>query len=126
MRWVGEALERYDGKVVDNGQCVRYLQVAAGVPHTSTWRRGLRARDAADIEPGTAIATFSSGGKYTNSTDGSSHAAFFLSKQADGLLVSDQWKGQPVHDRVLRYKDGGGTANNDGSRFYIIETDDVA
>jgi hypothetical protein len=123
MRWIGEDLEDYNGQVVDNGQCVRFLQVAADVPHTSHWRRGLRVRDALDIERGTAIATFNSAGKYTNSTDGSSHAAFFLAKQNNGLLVSDQWKGQPVHQRVLRYKDGGGTANNDGSRFYIIETE---
>lgn len=122
MRWIGKNLDSCTGKIVDNGQCVRYLQVAAKVPHTSTWRCGERVLDAADIEPGTAIATFNASGKYANATNGSSHAAFFLAKQDGGLLVSDQWKGQPVHERVIRDKGGAGTANNDASRFYIVET----
>jgi hypothetical protein len=126
MRWIGKNLGKHNGKVVDNGQCVRYLQIAARVPHTSTWHRGECVRDAEDIEHGTAIATFSAHGKYTNSTNGASHAAFFLAHQDDGLLVSDQWKGQPVHNRVVRYKGGVGTANNDGDRYFIIETDDGA
>jgi hypothetical protein len=122
MRWIGKNLDGYAEKVVDNGHCVRYLQVAAKVPHTSTWRRGERVRDAVDIEPGTAIATFSADGKYENDTTGKSHAAFFLAKQDDGLLCSDQWVGQPVHERLIRFKGGQGTANNDGDRFHVVET----
>jgi hypothetical protein len=76
----------------------------------------------ADTPRGTIIATFSADGRYTT-TDGSSHIAVLLGCNDDGSLdVVDQWRGQPVHERVIRDKGGAGTANNDASRFYVVET----
>jgi hypothetical protein len=58
---------------------------------------GARCRDVADFQPGVCIATFDANGTYGNHEDGSSHAAFLLARTPDGLEVSDQWAGQPVH-----------------------------
>jgi hypothetical protein len=110
------------GTVVDTGHCMRHVQVVAGVTHSSTLRRGARVRDS-DVPPGTVIGTFNSAGRYANATDGSSHVAILLTKQPDGLLVVDAWQGQPVHERVIRYRGGEGQAVNDADRFYIVETD---
>jgi hypothetical protein len=92
------------------------------VPHTSEWQRGERCRDVANFQPGVCIATFDPNGTYGNHEDGSSHAAFLLARTPDGLEVSDQWSGQPVHTRLIRYKGGEGLACDDGDAFHIIET----
>ena len=108
------------GTVVSNGHCMRHVQECHGVPHSSTLRRGAKVDHS--TPHGAIIATFSAAGRYTNSTNGASHIAVFLSYNADGSInVVDQWRGQPVHERVIRDKGGGGTANNDASRFYIVE-----
>ena len=115
-------LTKHYGKVVDNGHCVRFAQaVVPGVPHTSHWRRGAKVRGG-DIPPGAVIATFDASGRYANAVDGSSHAAILLDELEDGLLVADQWVGQPVHERVIKYRGGSGLAVNDGDLFYVVET----
>ena len=111
----------YLGKVVDSGHCVRFLQVCAAVPHTSTWKRGMPVRGSG-AGPGTCIAAFDDNGQYGNHVDGSSHAAILLAENSDGLLVCDQWVGHPVAHRTLRYRSGAGDAANDGDRFHIIES----
>jgi hypothetical protein len=113
------------GTVVDTGHCMRHVQVVAGVTHSSTLRRGARVRDA-DVPPGTVIGTFDANGRYANATDGSSHIAILLSKQPNGLLVVDQWVGQPVHERLIQYRGGQGNAVNDGDQFYIAEGPETA
>jgi hypothetical protein len=95
--------------------------VAANVPHTSKWRRGVRVRDNPDLAPGTAIATFDANGRYANATDGSSHAAILLDVRDDGLLVADQWVGRAVAERIVRYKGGAGDPVNDGDAYFVIE-----
>lgn len=110
----------YLGQVVDNGHCMRHVQVAHGVPHSSKLRAGPRVRDA-DVPRGTIIATFGGTGRYENRTDGSSHIAVLLEKRQDGLLVVDQWRGQRVHERLIRYRDGEGRAVNDGDQFHVVE-----
>lgn len=108
------------GTVVDNGHCMRHVQVCHGVPHSSQLRRG--AAVDANTPRGAIVATFNGAGQYTNSTDGSSHIAVFLETRTDGAIaVVDQWKGQPVHERTIRDKGGQGTANNDASRFFVVE-----
>jgi len=113
------------GQAVGNGQCVRFLQIAGNVPHTSQWRRGTLARDS-NLEAGTAIATFDPDGTYGNHVDGRSHAAVVDRVQSNGIMVWDQWvkkNGEPtgVNSRLLRYRGGEGLAVNDGDRFYVIE-----
>jgi hypothetical protein len=120
MPWISEAPESFAGRSVDNGQCVRYVQIACGAPHTSRWRPGIRVRDN-EIEPGTAIACFDPDGRYGNHTDGRSHAAIFMDHDPEGLLVYDQWRGHPVAMRLIRFRGGAGRRVNDGDAFHVVE-----
>lgn len=121
MSWIAENPNHYAGQRVANGHCVRYVQVCAGLPHTSQWRQGDPVRDG-EVEPGTVIATFDEDGTYGNHTDGRSHAAIFCSQTAEGLLVWDQWVGHPVSTRVIRFRNGEGRAVNDGDQFCVVES----
>jgi len=112
---------QYLGQVVANGHCVRFCQVACPeLPHTSKWRRGVKARSA-NLEPGTIIATFGPNGYYENVTTGRSHVAVFIAEAADSLHVYEQTKGHAVNVRSIRFRDGQGDAVNDGDRFYVVE-----
>jgi hypothetical protein len=108
--------------VVGTGHCVPYVREAAGAPHTALWRRGERARDSV-LPVGTAIATFDADGRYRNATDGTSHAALFLWQTPDGLVVLDQWLGQPVHQRTIRFKGGKGLPVDDGDQYHVVVID---
>jgi len=120
-RFVAFNPRRFLGQVVDNGQSVRFVQVATLAPHTSQWRPGPNARTGA-VEVGTALATFSAHGRYENRTDGASHACIFLAHQAEGLQVLSQWPGQAVHQRLVRYRGGVGAQANDGDAFFVVTT----
>ncbi len=89
--------------VVDNGQCVRLVQVLAGAPNTSLWREGTKIsqyvnalvlQPSAMVADGTAIATFING-RYPNLPSGN-HAALFvrLIPGGKGIVVFDQWVGK--------------------------------
>lgn len=120
MAWIAIDPEQYEGEVVGSGHCVAFVQDSARAPLTKEWTQGRKARGGA-VRIGTAIATFDPDGTYGNHTDGSSHAAILIAEQRDGLLVWDQWKGHPVSQRVIRFKDGEGNAVNDGDQYYVIE-----
>jgi hypothetical protein len=122
MTYIANNPESYSGKVVGTGQCVAYVQEASGAPNTSLWTKGGLVKGESTLPKGTAIATFSSEGKYTNSLDGTSHAAIYISQDAVGIKVWDQWKGQPVHQRTIRFQGGaaGTKPVNDGDYFYVI------
>jgi hypothetical protein len=121
MTWKAEHPEHHLGKVVDSGHCVAYVRLAAGAPHTSQWRKGERV--SFKTEPGTVIATFDPDGTYGNHVDGRSHAAILISVEpSGGLVVFDQWKGQPVHQRVIRAKHGLGQKVNDADAYHVVET----
>jgi hypothetical protein len=120
MAYIAANSASYVGKVVGNGQCVAYVKEASGAPATSAWSAGDVVKTASPAT-GTAIATFDDDGTYGNHTDGRSHAAILKDKQAAGLNVYDQWTGHPVSQRLIRYKNGAGTPNNDGDAFKIIE-----
>lgn len=109
------------GEVVDNGHCMRHVQVVAGVTHSSTLRKGAPVRGS-NAPAGTVIGTFDENGRYANAVDGSSHVAILVAEHSNGLLVVDQWVGHPVAQRTLAFRDGAGDAANDGSRFHIVET----
>ena len=110
--------ESYTGQTVGNGQCVTYVKAVTGAPASSEWSEGQKVRGA-NLARGTAIATFQNG-QYQNRTDGSSHAAIYLSQDADGIQVMDQWYGQPVHTRTIRFKGGSGMPVNDGDAFSVV------
>jgi len=120
MSWIVEGAESESGRVVANGQCVRFLQEIGGLPHTSQWRPGEKVRGS-NCEPGTCIATFDPSGRYGNHTDGRSHAAILIAETAQGLLVVDQWVGHPVQRRTIRYRNGVGRKVNDGDAYHVIE-----
>jgi len=119
MSYVAPDVDAFMGTVVGNGQCVAYVKATAGCPATAQWAEGDKVKGN-DIAKGTAIATFQNG-KYNNYTDGRSHAAIYISQNTEGLLVHDQWTGQAVHERRIRFKNGASTPNNDGDAFCVIE-----
>ena len=123
MPFVAPSPGHYLGTVVGDGHCVAFVRAAATAPHTSTWVEGDAVwQCAAELRPGTAIATFDAAGKYANATDGSSHAAIFISADDDGMTVYDQWKLHPVAMRVIRSKDGAKPACDDADAYAVIET----
>lgn len=115
--------EAFAGEVVGDGHCVGFVKAAAGAPRTSQWRRGATVRGNPAIMPGTAIATFEADGTYTSRTG--NHAAIYLGQDEAGLWVYDQWRGQPVHKRRIRFEGGEGSMrgskSNDGKLFAVIE-----
>jgi hypothetical protein len=111
---------KYLGTVVTNGQCVAFVKEAAHTPATASWKRGVKVLGATQLAAGTAIATFDPSGMYGNHTDGRSHAAIYVSQTAAGIVVYDQWVGQPVHQRTIRLLNGKGFAANDAAQFNVI------
>lgn len=120
MAYISADPGKWEGQVVGNGHCVPYVQTAAGAPLTSSWTCGRKVRGSLDIAKGTAIATFDENGKYPNQPTGN-HAAIYLGQTASGIEVYDQWVGKPVGQRTIAFKNGQGSASNDGDRFWVIE-----
>jgi hypothetical protein len=120
MAFIAQNPESFAGQVVDDGQCVAFVKEASGAPQTALWREGQKVRGAG-IASGTAIATFIEG-VYPSHAHGN-HAAIYVDQNDAGLVVWDQWKGQPVHKRTIHFR-GGDTDNpsNDGDAFSVIET----
>jgi|tagenome__1003787_1003787.scaffolds.fasta_scaffold20740791_1 hypothetical protein len=122
--FLAENPEAYLGRVVDNGHCVKFVQAAAAVPRTVEWRPGALVRGNKSIPPGTAIATFEPNGTYTAETG--NHAAIYISQDETGIRVYDQWRGQPVHERLIRFTGGQGTEkggkSNNANLYSVILT----
>jgi hypothetical protein len=126
MPYIAKNLNSYnerDMKVVGTGHCVPFVQEATGAPHSGNWNRGKQVKGNTTILKGTAIATFNAEGKYTNSLDGTSHAAVYIEQSSIGIHVWDQWLKQPVHMRWIRFQKGVPGVNpvNDGDAFYVVE-----
>jgi hypothetical protein len=120
--YVAARPEAFEGRVVGAGHCVDFVKAVAGVPQTATWRKGARVRGNPHIERGTAIATFEADGTYTNQSG--NHAAIYLYQDHRGIWVYDQWRGRPVHKRLIRFEGGRGSGqgskSNDGKRYAVI------
>jgi hypothetical protein len=105
-------------------ECVEFVRQATGAPPTIAWKQGVRVEGAAlgSIPRGTAIATFDDKGNYPHDTLGR-HAAVYLSQDARGIVVLDQWNAQgEVKQRLIPFHRPAGTKrSNDGSAFYVIE-----
>jgi hypothetical protein len=123
MPYVARNPQAYDGKVVGTGQCVAFVQAASAAPNTGMWKQGTLVKGQSALAAGTVIATFSAAGKYTNSMDGTSHAAIYVQQDARGILVWDQWVGQPVHQRWIRFQGAapGVKPVNNGDFFCVVE-----
>ena len=115
--------DAFEGSVIGAGHCVDFVKAAAGVPQTAAWREGAAVRGNPHISRGTAIATFESDGSYTSVSG--NHAAIYLHQDDRGIWVYDQWRGQPVHKRLIPFEGGSrakwGSKSNDGRRFAVIE-----
>jgi hypothetical protein len=115
--------EVFEGRVIGAGYCVDFVKAAAGVPRTAAWREGAEVRGNPHIARGTAIATFEADGGYAS--ESGNHAAIYLSQDDRGIWVYDQWRGQPVHKRLIRFEGGSGakwgSKSNNGRRFAVIE-----
>jgi hypothetical protein len=115
--------EAFEGRVVGAGHCVDFVKAAAGAPMTVAWQEGAPVRGNPRIPRGTAIATFEADGSYTS--ESGNHAAIYLYQDDHGIWVYDQWQGQPVHKRLIRFEGGSGakrgSKSNDGRRFAVIE-----
>jgi hypothetical protein len=121
--YIASRPDALEGRVVGAGYCVDLVKAAAGVPRTAAWQKGAEVLGNRQIAQGTAIATFESDGSYTS--ESGNHAAIYLYQDDRGIWVYDQWQGQPVHKRLIRF-DGGsggkwGSKSNDGTRFAVIE-----
>lgn len=119
MSFVADDPESYGDQVVGNGQCVAFVKRSSGAPASSTWRQGLKVRGN-NVAQHTAIATFDANGNYPSNPTGQ-HAAIYIDQTDQGLNVWDQWVGQPVHRRLIRFRGGSGSASNDGDAFSVIE-----
>ena len=128
MPYVASKPESYLGTSVGSGQCVPLVEAATGAPRDNTWSRGELVKGATDIKPGTAIATFDDDGTYGNHSNGTSHAAIYMSQTPNGLEVIDQWvsndhgkkKVQMAHRRLIRFKGGVARKSDDGDAFYVV------
>ena len=110
----------------DKTQCVALVQQTTTLPRTAEWKAGIKVKDAkaGDILRGTAIATFTAEGKYPSGDTPGRHAALYLSHDATGIKVIDQWVGKATPaERTIRYK-GEATSGwqNNGDYYYVIET----
>lgn len=106
-----------------NFECVALVQKVSGIPHTTTWKQGMRVMDCAPgtIATGTVIATFDENGKYPLTAR---HAALYEKHDASGITVVDQWNAQMrAKRRLIRLKNEPARSVNDAKWYYIVETD---
>jgi hypothetical protein len=128
MSYVYAKVDDLDGKpLVGSKQCVAIVQVYANAPNTSQWTQGVQAKGNTQLAKGTALATFVDG-KYPNLSHGN-HAALYVSQDASGIWVMDQWAGDAkkptISKRRMKFKGMSGTSyvdpSNNGDAMYVIE-----
>ncbi|KQO26855.1 hypothetical protein ASF11_04070 [Acidovorax sp. Leaf76] len=113
------------GKLVGTHQCVALVKHYARAPATSLWREGATVKGNLLLTKGTVIATFVNG-KYPNKPTGN-HAAFYVSQDASGITVVDQWTGSgKIRKRVLPFlgKDKTGKfvdPSGNGDAFSVVD-----
>ena len=100
------------------GQCVSFVTtVCPTIPvNTGMWKQGALVKGNTKIQPGTAIATFNSAGKYYG------HTAIYEHQTTTGINVVDQWVTPPataIHKRMLQF--GAHELANNGDNFYIVD-----
>lgn len=114
--------------LVGSHQCVALVQHYAKAPLTSAWKEGKMVKGNQMMQKGSAIATFVNG-KYPSHAHGN-HAAFYVSQDAGGIWIMDQWKGDSnkptVSKRYIKSlgKNKDGTysrPSNNADAFSIIE-----
>lgn len=129
MPYVFSKVDDLKGKnKVGSKQCVALLQYYAKLHQTALWKEGRPVMGDISILKGTAIATFVNG-KYPNLRTGN-HAAFYISQDAGGILVMDQWADDDLKPSIsLRYlprkgklaKGGYAFPSNNADAYSVIE-----
>jgi len=124
MSYIYKDVSKLEAKPkVGTFQCVALIRRFTNAPPASTWLQGEQVMGNANIQKGTAIATFVDG-KYPNLSAGN-HAAFFLRFSAGGIWVMDQWKNSRdkplISSRFIKVKPPGFDASNNASAYSIIE-----
>jgi hypothetical protein len=121
-------VDSLEGKAkVSTGSCASLIQHYLPVGKAATWVAGVSVtQSGVTIAKGTAVATFVNG-KYPNKPK-DNHVAFFISKDADGITVMDQWTSKPtIGSRKMRFKgkNADGTfkdPSNNGDALSVIMT----
>jgi hypothetical protein len=111
--------------LVGTHHCVALVKHYARAPASSLWREGASVKGNMLLKKGTAIATFVNG-KYPNQGTGN-HAALYVSQDASGITVIDQWSGSGTirlrrliflgKDKTGKYVD----PSNNGDAFSVVE-----
>lgn len=107
--------KRYYNRVVGSGHCVALVQRCSDVPLTRYWRPGPYVKGL-NLKPGTIIATFRNG-RYPNRSGW--HAAVYISQNAKGIWVWDQWRGRSVKKRLIRFNNPPRASNN-GDLYKVV------
>lgn len=96
---------------VFGGECAGLVQWHTHTGKADSWREGIKVRgNGHKIAAGTAVATFVDG-RYPNKPHGN-HAALYISQDATGIWVMDQWTSKPtISKRRMLFKG----KNSDGS-----------
>lgn len=103
--FVYSRVESLEGKPkVFGGSCAGIVQWYTKAVLARFWKEGVAVRgNSAKIMKGTAVATFVDG-KYPNKPY-DNHAALYISQDASGVHVMDQWKSKPtIGKRLMRFK----------------------
>ncbi|MGD8913173.1 MAG: BPSL0067 family protein [Candidatus Thiodiazotropha sp.] len=112
-----------------SGECAGIVQWYTKVGLARNWRQGITVKgNGSKIRKGTAIATFIDG-FYPNLPHGN-HAALYISQNAKGILVMDQWSGPSkpsISSRRMMFKGkkSDGTfvdPSNNGDALSVIMT----
>lgn len=125
--YVYAKVEELEGKPkVSNKQCAGLVQWYTKPGLAATWKEGAAVKGNTTIAKGTAVATFVNG-KYQNLPH-DNHAAYYISQDATGVKVMDQWdskKKPTISSRVMPFqgKDRDGKfldPSNNGDALSII------
>ncbi len=112
--------QRYANQVVGDGHCVSLIKQCSKAPDTRFWKPGRTVLDQAQLPSGTIIATFKNG-RYPNRSG--YHAAIYIRHDSNGIWVWDQWLGKAVHQRYIRVRSDGATANNTAQAYKTVRVD---
>ena len=128
MPYIFKDVDTLEGRPkVRNKECVALVQhYVTTLPITTTWKEGKAVLGNKDIVKGTAIATFIDG-RYLSLRKGN-HAAFYISQDANGIVVMDQWaddiKKPKISKRPIRKKgklpDGTWNDRVDNAEAYSV------
>ncbi|MGH6928399.1 MAG: BPSL0067 family protein [Dongiaceae bacterium] len=119
--WVIKDFDKLEGKVVGSGKCPGIVQSHGGLPLVKAWFEGPKVRGLSVTPYGTAVATFVNG-RYPNWETGNHVAIYIDQHPAKGVLVFDQWTGEPAGYRWMKFGDGVSDRSNDGAALSIILT----